>query len=178
MAEQIILAVDDQGNLTGQYIHKAVGHSGTGKRHLAITLLLFNNKDQVLLQKRKHQVFDNIWDLTGATHPLHKDSGEDESLIEAGQRCLKKEWRIKRVELKDLGSFNYFAKYDSLCENEHCHLLLGEYNGKLKLNPEVGYGYKWMKKQKFLKDTQQNPKKYSPWAIKGVKILKRMKFFE
>lgn len=72
MDDQIILAVDSAGNFTGQYIPKSVGHTGKGQRHLAISVLLFNDKGQVLLQKRKHQVFDDIWDVTGATHPLHR----------------------------------------------------------------------------------------------------------
>lgn len=82
MDNQIILACDDQGNFTGEYIPKEVGHTGNGKRHLAITVLLYNNQGQVLLQRRKHQVFDDIWDITGATHPLHTDD-EDESLKQA-----------------------------------------------------------------------------------------------
>ena len=48
MDEQVILAVDDQGNFTGEYIPKEVGHTGEGKRHLAITVLIYNNRDQVL----------------------------------------------------------------------------------------------------------------------------------
>src|SRR3989344_1200496 len=69
--DQTILAVDDNGNFL-EYISKEAGHSGKGKRHLAIAVLLTNSEGQVLLQKRKHQIFDNIWDITGATHPLHK----------------------------------------------------------------------------------------------------------
>lgn len=64
---QIILACDEQGVFTGEYIPKEIGHTGKGKRHLAITVLLENSKGEVLLQRRKHQIFDGIWDLTGAT---------------------------------------------------------------------------------------------------------------
>ncbi len=71
MDEQIILAVDDEGKFL-EYIPKIAGHKGQGQRHLAIAVLIYNSQTQVLLQKRKHQIFDNIWDLTGATHPLHK----------------------------------------------------------------------------------------------------------
>ena len=143
MDEQIILVSDNQGNFTGEYIPKKVGHTGEGKRHLAITVLIYNNRDQVLLQKRKHKVFDDIWDITGATHPLHLED-RDETLEEATLRCLKREYDIDKVTLKNLGSFNYFAKYGELCEHEHCYLLTGEYNDLVELNPEVGYEYKWM----------------------------------
>lgn len=176
--DQIIQAVDEAGNPTGEYIPKWVGHTGEGKRHLAISVLLYNNKDEVLLQKRKHKVFDDIWDVTGATHPLHKPDGTNETLEESTLRCLQREYGIKHVDVKNYGFFDYFAKYDDLCENEHCAILVGEYNGQLKLNKEVGYGYKWMNKHEFLADIEANPKNYSPWAIPAIKLLKDQGFFD
>lgn len=173
MDTQVILVSDDNGNFTGEYIPKDVGHTGSGKRHLAITVLIYNSKGEVLLQKRKHQVFDNIWDITGATHPLHKEDGTDETFEEATLRCLKREYGIENVSLKNLGSFNYFAEDGEKCENEHCAMMVGEYNGSLNLNPEVGYKYKWMPKEEFLADIEKNPKNYTKWAVEGVKILKK-----
>ena len=91
---------------------------------------------------------------------------------DATWRCLKVEYGIEeKISLKNLGFFNYFAKYGEYCENEHCAMLVGKYDGKLNLNPEVGYNYKWMDKKEFFKDIKQNPKSYSPWAVEGVKIL-------
>ncbi|MBI2196016.1 NUDIX domain-containing protein [Candidatus Daviesbacteria bacterium] len=178
MDDQLILACNGAGVFSGKYIPKKVGHTGKGRRHLAIAVLLYNYKGQVLLQKRKHQVFDNIWDVTGATHPLHRGNNTDETLEEATQRCLKVEYDIDNITLKNLGAFNYFAKYDGLCENEHCYLLIGEYNGQFKLNLAVGYGYKWVDMQEFLKDIEAHPKNYSPWAIKSVELLKKERFFK
>ncbi len=173
--EQIILAVDDSGKFSGEYIPKAVGHTGAGKRHLAITVLISNSKGQCLLQKRKHQVFDNIWDITGATHPLHKSDGSDETVEEATWRCLEVEYGIKdKMPLKNLGFFNYFAKYGEYCENEHCAILVGEYNGPFNLNSEVGYGYKWVSEEEFLKDIAANPQNYTPWAIEAIGFLKQL----
>lgn len=172
MDEQIILAVDGKGNFKGEYIPKSVGHTGEGKRHLAISVLLYNSKGQVLLQKRKHKIFDDIWDVTGATHPLHKD-GKDESLEEATLRCLKTEWGIREIGgIRVIGAFNYFAKYGEYCENEHCAILIGEYNGPLNLSSEVGYSYKWVSEEEFLKNIKKNPKKYSPWAVEAAKLIR------
>ncbi len=168
---QIILACDEAGAFE-EYIPKEVGHTGVGRRHQAIAVLLHNDKAEVLLQRRKHQVFDNIWDITGATHPLHKEDGRDETLEEATRRCLKDEWDIKEIgELREVGVYNYFARYNGFCENEYCHLLTGEYNGDFKLNPEIGYEYKWIKKGDFLEDIGKNPQKYSPWAVKAAELL-------
>ncbi len=173
MNDQIILAVDDQGNFNGEYIPKIVGHTGEGKRHLAMTVLLYNDKGEVLLQKRKHKIFDDIWDITAATHPLHNQDGSDETVEDATWRCLKVEYGIEeKISLKNLGFFNYFAKYGEYCENEHCAILVGEYNGPLNLNPEVGYEYKWVEKEEFLRDVEANPETYTPWTLEAVKLLK------
>lgn len=174
---QIILACDNKGKFL-QYIPKEVGHRGDGKKHLAISVLIYNNKGQVLLQKRKHKVFDNIWDFTGATHPLHKEDGANETLEEATLRCLKREYDIENISLKNMGAFNYFAKIDDLCENEHCTVMVGEYNGPIKIDPNVGYEYKWMSKEGFLRDIETNPQNYTPWAIESIKILKQARFFD
>lgn len=178
MDEQIILAVDEKGQFL-EYIPKSVGHTGEGKRHLAITVLLYNKDGQVLLQKRKHKVFDNIWDFTASTHPLHKQDDTDENVKEATLRSLKDEYNITLPieDIKVIGSFNYFAKYGEYCENEHDVFLMGQYDGEVKLNPEVGYEYKWIDKSEFLKDAKQHPQKYSVWANEGLKVLKKEGFF-
>ena len=177
MAEQIILACDDQGKFE-EYIPKSVGHTGIGRRHLAITVLLYNSKNQVLLQRRKHQVFDNIWDFTASTHPLHKPNGIDETIQQATLRALKDEYDIENISLKEVGSFNYFAKVDELCENEHDHILVGEYNGEIHLNPTHGYEAKWVDRNEVLKDMKQNPDKYTAWAKESLKVLKQKGFFD
>lgn len=177
MSNQIIIVCDDQGNPTGEYIPKEVGHTGEGKKHFGVTVLLYNNKEEVLLQRRKHQVFDNIWCFTGDTHRLHTESG-DESLEEAVGRCLEVEYNITDpVPLKNLGFFHYFEKIDGLCENEYCAMMIGKYNGHFELNSDVGYEYLWMKKEDFLHDFEQNPKKYAPWIPGGMEILQEKGFF-
>lgn len=178
---QIILAVDDKGKFL-EYIPKEIGHTGKGRRHLAIAVLLENKKGQVLLQKRKHKIFDNIWDITGATHPLHKENGTDETLEEATGRCLKEEWDIRDIgDIKILGKFNYFAPYHPVpsgtgqgdfCENEYCYLMEGKYDGEVNMNPDTGYEYKWEDKEKFLEDIAKNPQKYTPWAVESARILR------
>ena len=176
---QTILAFDDDGNFL-EYIPKMVGHTGDGRRHLAITVLLYNSKNEVLLQKRKHKVFDDIWDFTASTHPLHLENGKDESLEEATLRALDEEWGISpstSLRVKEVGEFNYFKKINNLCENEHDALFIGEHNGEIKMDENVGYGYKWVSKQEMLEDMEKNPKKYTAWANEGLKILKQVGFF-
>lgn len=171
MDGQIILAVDNSGKFL-KYISKEDGHKGDGIHHLAITVFIFNSKGELLLQKRKHKIFDNFWDNTASTHQLHLSDGSDESDEEATLRTLKREYRMENVNLENLGGFNYFEKYGEYCENEFCKLLTGIYDGEIKLNPEVGYGYRWVPKKDFLKEIKEKPEDFTPWCKVATKILK------
>lgn len=176
-SDQTILAVDEQGKFNGQYVSKIKAHTGEGILHLAITVFIYNSKGEVLLQKRRHQIFDNIWDNTASTHQLLLENSKDETDEEATLRALKVEYEIENVELENLGGFKYFAKYNDLCENEFCKLLIGKYDGEVRLNPEVGYEYKWMDKQEFLTDLENNPDNFTPWCKTAIDILKENNFF-
>ncbi len=174
MSDQIIIVCDNLGTSTGEYISKSEGITGNGKHHLAITVLLENKKNKVLLQKRKHLVFDKLWDFTGSTDLSHFADGRNETFDEATIRCLQREYGINQVEnLRNLGGFNYFAKDGDHCENEYCAMMFGKYDSEVNLNPEVGYEYKWVEKGEFLKDVKATPQRYAPWVIEGVKVLTR-----
>ncbi len=173
---QIMLVSDKKGNHTGEYIDKDLAHTGNGKRHLAITVLLYNNKGQVLLQHRKHKIHSNIWDLTGSTHHLHRSDGTNETTEEATHRCLQKEYGIfKKIPLKILGGINYFAKDGKFCEIEHDIIVTGEYSAKIKPNRDVHYGYKWVSEKVFIADVSKSPNKYAPWAVKALDLIMKSK---
>lgn len=176
MESQIILACDDNGNFE-EYIPRMVGHTGKGRRHIGITIIITNSKGQILLQKRKHKVFDNIWCFTADTHRYHLLNGKDETLEEAALRSLKEDFNILEIELKNFGFFNYFGKDREYCENEYCATMVGEYNGEIKLNPNAGYEYKWMSKKDFIKDFEENSAKYAVWVPGAVEVLKEKGFF-
>lgn len=176
--KQTILAVDENGNFTGEYVDKEVAHTGAGRHHLAITVLLINSQGQILLQKRKHKRFDKVWDGAGATHQLHMQDGSDETDEEATLRCLKVEWGIDSIEkLDNIGGFNYFAKDGGNCENEYCKLLVAKYDGELSLNKDAGYEFKWIEKDELFKDIKKNPDQYTPWMVDSIKVLKENNFF-
>lgn len=179
MDDQIILAVDEKGYFKGEYIPKSVGHTGKGKKHLAITVLLENDKGEVLLQRRKHKIFDNIWDMTASTHQLHRKDRSDETNKEATLRALKVEYGIDAVrEIREVGFIDYFAKYGKHCENEHDIILTGKYNGPIDLNTVIAYEYDWVNKTTFLNDIEQNPDRYTPWSVKAAKLLKGKGFLK
>jgi isopentenyldiphosphate isomerase len=170
MSEQIIQQVDDNGKFL-KYIPRMEGHIGEGKRHLGITLLVLNKRGKVLLQKRKHLVFDNLWCFTADTHPYKLES-RDETIEQASKRALKEDFDIENIDVENLGFFNYFEQDDKYCENEYCAMVVGEYGGEIKMNLDHGYDFIWMNKKDFLKDFEENPEKYAPWVPGGIEILK------
>jgi isopentenyl-diphosphate delta-isomerase len=174
MTEQELLLVDKNDNFLGKYAPKSRCHIGTGLHHRAFTFLILNSKGEILLQDRKHQIWDHYWDIT-ASHPIHKEDGADETYEQAASRCLKREWGVD-FPIKKLFGFNYFAKYqNNLCENEYCAVLLGKYDGEVYPNLEVAYGYKWVPLDELLKDFKIHPENYTPWLIKALEEYKLRK---
>jgi isopentenyl-diphosphate delta-isomerase len=170
ITEQTLILVDDKDNIIG-YAPRSECHTGKGKRHRAFVILIYNKDKKILLQHRKHKLFDKVWDLTAASHPLHVN-GSNENCIEAACRCLRVEWGIEKVELRKIGAYNYFKEYGNHCENEHCALIVGEYNGKIDMNSEVAYGFKWVSLKQLLSEIEKNPEIFSQWLIESVKLLK------
>lgn len=167
--KQILLLVDDKDNFL-DYEKRDACHLGNGLHHRAFVVLLENSKDQVLLQKRKHKLWDGYWDTTAISHPLHLED-RDETYNEAGSRALKNEMGIENIALKKIGGFNYFVKHGENCENEYCAILNGNYDGKIEINSNCVYEYKWEHKDDFIKKCIENDKEFAPWAIFTGKFL-------
>lgn len=168
---QMLLLVDSNDVFSGNYAKRIDCHTGKGIHHRAFVVLLENKKGEVLLQKRKHKLWNNFWDTTAISHPLHLKTG-DEFYEKAALRALKNEMVITaRIELKNIGGFNYFAKHGDNCENEYCAILIGNYNGEVSPDANSVYEYKWMPKNKFIENCLMDDSDYTPWAILTGKLL-------
>ena len=167
--DRVVTLVDD--------LDKALGHDtwakchfGRGRRHRGFVVLLQDSSGHVYLQKRKHKVFDGLWDLTSISHP-YLVGNHQETLEEGALRSLKQEMGITKVELKNIGAFVYFAKDGEWCENEYCHIFVGKFDGKFKQNLKLVYDAKKVPYEQFMEDIFKNPKKYTPWARLTAKHL-------
>ena len=133
---------------------------------------LYNDRGELLLQRRKHDLFSNKWDLTGASHPLRLKA-RNESYSEAAARCVRQEFGVGGISFRKIGAFNYFAPQGKKCENEHCAVIVGKYDGKVKPNPKVAYGYKWVTFSEVLKAIRRKPESFVMWARLGTKVLRK-----
>lgn len=174
MKEQILILVDRHDRKRG-YAPRSECHTGNGKHHRAFIIAIYNSNGDILLQKRKHEVFNNIWDLTTASHPLHL-AAKDETYMEASARSIKREWGAIGIKFRKMGGFNYFRRYGKKCENEYCAVIIGKYEGGLRMNRDVAYGMRWCSIDRIAKEMKERPESYSIWARRSMRILTKQKF--
>lgn len=162
---QVIL-VDENDNPVGA-ANKMEAHQ-KGSLHRAFSIFIFNSKGEMLLQQRALNKYHSagLWSNTCCSHPA---PGEETST--AAQKRLKEEMGFE-VPVKKIFDFIYKAEFgNGLTEYELDHVLVGEYDGPVKLNSyevmDCCYKDVWEISQS-LKD---HPKKYSVWfqlAFPGI----------
>jgi isopentenyl-diphosphate delta-isomerase len=170
---QTLLLVNENDSLLG-YVSREEAHRGEGKRHRAFVTLLFDKDDKVLLQRRRHALFNGYWDLTAISHPLHIE-GRDESYQEASDRALTKEMAIGHVPVRQAGGFIYFAQDGANCENEYCAVLIGEYDGDFDPNPAEVHEARRLPFQEFRRELLEHPETYTPWAQLALQELEKFR---
>ena len=166
--KQILILVDDEGNKIG-HENRLVCHAGKGKRHLAFVVLL-TSRSEFLIQKRKHKLFDGLWDVSCTSHPVHID-GKDEKIEEAAKKCMQRELGIT-TDMKNIGAFNYFAQHGEFCENEHCAILIGKIKEDPRPNQNEIYEVRWISLAELVEEIETYPENFTPWIKHTVDFLK------
>ena len=166
MNRQVVL-VDEQDRELGTADILAA-HQGKGRKHRALSVILYRKvegKTELLLQQRSgaKQVFKLLWSNTCCTNMRVGD----EYLPRAVSR-LEEEMgiKIKQEDLRILYRFSYEAQDLSnpgWCENELDTVLVGEWNGEVKVSPEEAADYKWMEWKELNEEIKKNPDLYAPW---------------
>ncbi|MBI2109460.1 MAG: isopentenyl-diphosphate Delta-isomerase [Parcubacteria group bacterium] len=157
MKEQIIL-VDEKDNEIG-IMEKLEAHK-KGLLHRAFSICVFNNKGEMLLQKRASHKYHSggLWTNTCCSHPR-----PGESVLKAAKRRLKEEMGIQ-CELKEVGSFIYKVPFENgLTEYEYDYILIGTYQNDPILNKEEVEDFKWVDLKNLKKDMEKNPRMYTFW---------------
>lgn len=133
--DEIFDVVDAQDSVLSQKPRKQVHDEGL--IHRAAHILLSNKKGDLLLQKRSHlkDRLPNLWDSSAAGHV---DSGED--YASAALRELEEELGVSGIELLEIGSLLPSASTG----NEHIHIYLGKYSGKISFPPQEVDSVLWL----------------------------------
>lgn len=157
MEEKVIL-VDDFDNEVG--VGEKIKTHIDGKKHRAFSLLIFNDKNQLMLQKRSIKKYHcgGLWSNTCCGHPR-----PNEEIKSAAKRRLNEEMGII-CEPEKMFEFNYKIKFDNgLTENEYLYVFRGLYNGDPKINIEEAEDWKWVCKADLKNDIKNNPESYTFW---------------
>ncbi|HDL18638.1 MAG TPA: isopentenyl-diphosphate Delta-isomerase [Bacteroidetes bacterium] len=154
------LIVVNENDRVLSYRSKAECHNGDGILHRAFSIFIFNDKMQLLIQKRAEQkrLWPLYWANSCCSHPR-----KGENFTGATQRRLYEEVGIK-TPLKYLFKFQYTAKYKNEgAENELCSVFVGKSNDRAIVNNNEIVEWKFIDIPELEKEFESHPENYTPW---------------
>lgn len=166
-AIQYLAVVDREDNIIGK-MEKWEAHK-KGILHRAYTAIL-QYEDSIILQHRKHPVFDDVYDLSFSSHQIYKNEflqTNEEALYEG----LEREWGVEKFEIRSLKFLNkiYYKAKDEKSEffdHEIDYIYLIEVNTLPKPNLDYAYGQKIIKKADLASHISKLNKPLAPWVEK------------
>lgn len=156
--KEYIIAVDKLDKEIGR-IEKLEAHY-KGILHRAFSIVIFNSKNQLLLQKRSCEKYHSpgLWTNTCCSHPRY-----GENIYDAIYRRLKEEMGFT-CELTEIFSFVYKVELEeNLFENEYDHVFIGRYDGEVVANKDEVDDFKWSDIDEVKADIANNPQLYTYW---------------
>ena len=153
-----VTLVDHDDNPVGT-MEKLEAHR-KGLLHRAFSILLFNSKGEMLLQKRALSKYHSggLWTNTCCSHPL-----PDEDMHAAARRKLKQEMGID-LQPEFAYKFIYKANLDKgLIEHECDHVFIGSFDGTPTINPEEVEDWKYTNLHALRIDISKFPQQYTSW---------------
>ncbi len=151
------------------------GHDGPilGEKHVGITVACLDDDGRILVQFRRHRIFDRVWSLSGDTHPRKYDTWKAESLSEAARRCAKEDLGVVIKSWRKALSVSYSARDPRdprYCENELLYVLAAKHGGFVHMSGKNAYELRWAEFAEISRDSQTDSRKepidrkYAPWV--------------
>lgn len=159
---EYILTVDENDIVVGKE-EKVKCHLGNGILHRAFTLMVFNDKNELLITKRSKEkmLWPDIWDGSISSHIR-----EGETYESAVKRRMPQELGVKSDNIKLLFKIRYKTPYKDIgSENEIDATLVAEGINKVFPNKEEISEHKFVDLKELERDAKKNPEKYAPWFI-------------
>lgn len=155
--EEVILvnSLDEQiGTL-----EKIAAHE-QGLLHRAFSVLIFNDKGELLIHQRAHEKYHcaGLWTNTCCSHQRVGETNE-----QAATRRLQEEMGFV-VPVQFIGSFVYYVEFDNgLFEHELDHVLIGKFNDQPAPNPNEVADWKYIDLQELELEMKNNPEQFTFW---------------
>ena len=152
--------VDPHGQTIG-LMEKLSAHENGGQLHRAVSVVLLNQKGQMLVQQRAAFKYHFVgkWANASCTHPHLQ-----ETPIEAGNRALSEELGI-RTSLSEVTRLIYLAHdpESGYTEQEYDHVLLGYWDGSVYPNPFEVTAVRWLDPQALKREIEADPDQFAFW---------------
>lgn len=157
-AEQLIL-VDELDREIGAK-RKSECHEGNGVLHRAFSIFVFNERHELLLQKRSaHKpLWPNYWSNTCCSHPR-----VGETMEQAVVRRLEQELGFQ-CPLEFMYKFKYQARYGCVgAEHEYCWVYFGRYSGAIDANAREIAELRFVGVDDLEAELADTPERFTPW---------------
>jgi len=165
--KDLLLVVDRKDKIIDRRT-KNECHQNPGILHRAFSIFIFNRQTKLLLQKRSKLklLWPLFWSNTCCSHPKN-----GQNLEVLGKKRLVEELGFS-CQLTYLDKINYRFCFGNIgCEREITHVLVGQFDGRVKPNPEEVAEINWVSLQDLKKDFKKNPNIYTPWLKLIVESL-------
>ncbi len=172
MSVEDVILVDEKNHILGT-MPKAEVHQKKTPLHRAFSVFIFNNKGEILLQKRsaRKKTWPGVWSNSCCGHPALGEKNE-----QAAKRRIKEELGLKVKNIKEIAPYRYKFSKNGIMENEICPVLtisLKKVPPKIKFDKKEVESVRWVDWHEFLEEIKRQPRTYSPWCVKQAKILRR-----
>lgn len=143
-----------------------------GRLHRAFSILVFNEKGEMLIHKRASAKYHcpGLWTNTCCSHP-----SPGEEILSAARRRLKEEMGFE-CGLEEKFSFIYKVKFENrLSEHEFDHVFVGHVKGdEINIAPDKKEveEFRWIRLDELRQDIHAAPERYTFWF---KEIMKQMK---
>jgi isopentenyl-diphosphate delta-isomerase len=156
-ANEVVL-VDERDSPIGT-MEKMEAHK-QGALHRAFSVFLFNDKGEMLLQRRALEKYHSpgLWTNTCCSHPM-----ENEPVELAANRRLMEEMGMQCTLTKAF-DFIYRAELENdMIEHEFDHVFIGFTGQSPNINLSEVCEWKWLPLYEVYIDVQLNPSRYTEW---------------
>ena len=131
--------------------------------HRAFSVFIIHD-GKMFIQRRAMDKYHSggLWANACCSHPRWGETFE-----ESVQNRLVEELGIPKGSCspKELFSFVYYCKYDTLSEYEYDHVLVTDYDGDMTINSEEIMDTRWIELDQLQKELQEEPQKFSAWFL-------------
>lgn len=158
MSAEYVVLVDEEDKEIGA-MEKLQAHR-EGKLHRAVSVIIFNSKKQMLLQRRAEAKYHSAgaWSNACCSHPR-----PGETTLDAAKRRLYEEMGI-RCELQKMFDLTYdIPLHNNLTEHEFDHVYAGICNDIPLPDPSEVSEWKYADVAQIKEEMQQDPSRFSEW---------------